>query len=45
MLPQTSAYVKRYERQIKWMCFLIADHDLLEKESINWDKVRADIKQ
>ena len=45
MLPQTSAYVKRYERQIKWICFLIADHALLEKDSINWDKVSADIKQ
>ena len=31
MLPKTSAYVKSYDGQTKWMCFLIEDDDLLEK--------------
>ena len=31
LLPKTSAYVKRYDRQTKWMYFLIKDDDLLEK--------------
>ena len=31
MLPKTSAYVKRFDGQIKWMYFLIEDDDLLEK--------------
>ena len=30
MLPKTSAYVKRYDGQTKWMYFLIEDDDLLE---------------
>ena len=30
MLPKTSAYVKRYDRQTKWMYFLAEDDDLLE---------------
>ena len=44
MLPKTSAYVKRYDSQTKWMYFLIEDDDLLEKCKI-WDKVSADIKK
>ena len=44
MLPKTSAYVKRYGRQTKWMYFLIEDDELLEKYII-WDKVSADIKK
>ena len=31
MLPKTSAYVKIYDGQYKWMNFLIEDDDLLEK--------------
>ena len=31
MLPKTIAYVKSYDGQTKWMYFLIADDDLLEK--------------
>ena len=31
VLPKTSAYVKRYDGQTKWMNFLIEDDDLLEK--------------
>ena len=26
MLPKTSAYVKNYDRQTKWMYFLTDDH-------------------
>ena len=45
MLPKTSTYVKRYDRQTKWMHFLIKDDDLLKKYNTNWDKVNADIKK
>ena len=31
VLPKTSAYVKMYDGQTKWICFLIEDYDLLEK--------------
>ena len=44
MLPKTRAYVKSYDGQTKWMYFLIED-DLLEKYTIIWDKVSADIKK
>ena len=44
-LYKTSAYVKSYYRQTKWMYFLIEDDDLLEKYCITWDKVSADIKK
>ena len=30
MLPKTSAYVKRYDGQNKWMYFLIEEDDLLK---------------
>ena len=43
MLPKTSAYVKSYNGQTKWMYFLFED-DLLEKYNTIWDKVSADIK-
>ena len=42
MLPRTSAYVKSYDGQTKWMHFLIEDDDLLEKDTI-WDNVSADL--
>ena len=45
MLPKTSAYVKTYDRQTKWMYFLIEDDDLLKKSNTSWDKVSADIKK
>ena len=44
MLPKTSAYVKSYNGQNKWMYFLIEDDDLLEKYDTISDKVSADIK-
>ena len=45
MLPKTSAYVKSYGVQTKWMYFLIEDDDLLEKYNSIQDKVSADIKK
>ena len=45
MLPKTTAYVKSYDGQVKWMYFLIEDYELLEKYNTTWDKVSADIKK
>ena len=45
MLPKTSAYVKSYDGQTKWMYFLIKDDDLLEKYNTIWDEVNADNKK
>ena len=45
MFPKTSAYIKSYDGQTKWMRFLIEDDDLLEKYNTLWDKVSADIKK
>ena len=45
MLPKTSAYVKCYDGQSKWMYFFIEHDDLLEKYNTIWDKVSADIKK
>ena len=44
MLPKTSAYVKHYDVQTKWMYLLTEDDQLLEKYTI-WNKVSADIKK
>ena len=45
MLLKTSAYVKSYDGQTKWMYFFIEDDDLLEKYNTIWDKVSVDIKK
>ena len=45
MLPKTTAYVKRYDGQSKWMYFFIEADDLLEKYNTIWYKVSADIKK
>ena len=45
MLPKTSAYVKCYHGQTKWMYSLIQDDDVLVKYNTIWDKVSADIKK
>ena len=45
MLPKTSAYVKGYDVQSKWMHFLIEDDKLLEKYNTIWVKVSTDIKK
>ena len=44
MHSKTSAYVKSYDGQTKWMYFLIEDDELLEKYNAIWHKVSADIK-
>ena len=44
MLHKTSAYVKSYDGQTKWMYFLIEYEDLLEKHNPIWDKVSAGIQ-
>ena len=41
MLQSTSAHVKSYDGQTKWIYYLIEDGDLLEKHNIIWDKVSA----
>ena len=45
IVPKTSAYVKSYDGQTKWMYFLIEDGELLEKYNTICDKVSADIKK
>ena len=45
MLPKTSAYVKSYDGQSKWISFLIENDDLLEKYNTVSDKVSTDIKK
>ena len=45
MLSKTSAYVKSYDGQTKWMYFLIKDHVLLEKCNTIWDKASANIRK
>ena len=43
MLHKTSAYVKSYDGQTKWMYFLIENDDILEKCILFWDEISADI--
>ena len=45
MVPKTSAYVKSYDGQIKWMYFLIEDDHLLNKYDNIWHKISVDIKK
>ena len=45
MLPKISAYVKTYDRQTKWMHFLIGYNELLEKYNTIWGKFTACIKR
>ena len=44
-LPKTSALIKSYNGQTKWMFFSIEDDDLLKKIDTIWDKVSVDIKK
>ena len=39
-LPKTTAYVKSYDGQTKWMYFLIEDDDLLKKHNTIWKNQR-----
>ena len=45
MLLNNSAYVKSYDRQTKWMYFLIENDDLVENYNTIWDKFSDDIKK
>ena len=45
MLPKTTAYLKSYDGQTKWMYFLIEDDDLFEKQNTIWNKASDDIKK
>ena len=45
MFPKTSVYVKSYDGQTNWRCFLIDNDDFLEKYNTNWDKLGSDIKK
>ena len=45
MLNKTSAYIKSYDRQSKWMYFLTEDEGFLENYNTIWDKFSADIKK
>ena len=45
MFPKTSACVKNYDWQTKWMYFLIEGDDFSEKYNTIWDKVSTDIEK
>ena len=45
MLLKTSAYVKDYDGETKWMDFLIEDDVLLERYNNIWEKVSSYIKK
>ena len=45
MLPKTSAYIKDYHWQTRWVYVLIEDDDLLERYNTIWIKVSTDIKK
>ena len=45
ILSKASEYVKSYDRQTKWIYFLIDNDDLLEKCITIWNKASADIKK
>ena len=45
MFSKTSAYVKSYDGQTKWMYLFIEDDDLLKKYNTIWKKVSADIEK
>ena len=42
---KTSAYIKSYGSQTKWMYILIEDYDLLKKYNTICDNVSSDIKK
>ena len=45
MLPETSAYVKIYDGQAKWMDLLIEVDDVIEKYNTICDKAIADVEK
>ena len=45
MLPETSAYVKSYDGETKWIYFYIEDDEVLEKYNSIWYKVSNSIME
>ena len=45
MLPKTSAYVKRYGGETKWMYFFIEDDKLLETHNNIWKEIFSSMKK
>ena len=45
MLLETGAYIKSYDRETKWMYFVIEDNELLETYNDIWNKVGNSIKK
>ena len=45
MLPKTSAYVKSYDGQTKWIYFLTEDNDLFKNYNTFLEKVSANLKK
>ena len=43
-LPQTSAYVKIYDGEKKWMYFFIEDDELLKIDNGIWNRVSNSIR-
>ena len=44
MLPKTSAYLKSYDGQTKWMYFLIEDNQSLETSNTIWYEILFGMK-
>ena len=44
-LPKTRAFVKSYDSQTKWMCFLIEDDELLENIKLVGTKSAQKLKK
>ena len=45
MLSKTSAYVRSYDRETKWMYFFTEDDELLEKYNSIWNKFSNSIEK
>ena len=45
MLSKSSACVRNYDGQAKWIYFLTKNDDLLEKYNTIWDRISADIRK
>ena len=45
LLPKTSAYVKSYDGETKWIYFSIEDDELMKKYNNIWNKVSNSVKK
>ena len=45
MFPKTTAYVKNYDGETKWMYYFIEDDELLERYNGIWNRVSNSIKK